>query len=189
MCLPLQQEIEMTAMMKWLQRWMKGNLHRMINVEQLRLFCASRWPAELGATHGVEHWDRVAQFGAMLYREGADMDVIQAFAYLHDTERMNNGRDLDHGKRAAALIDTIRRTELQELSDEQIAKLKRACELHTIEHRTGDITIDICFDADRMDLLRVGIVPSPARMATEQGAALVADAGYSDWYYTNFGKR
>ena len=71
---------------------------------------------------------------------------------------------------------------MKELSDEQIAKLKRACELHTIQHRTGDMTIDICFDSDRMDLLRVGILPVPERMATKQGAELVGNPNYSDDY-------
>lgn len=151
--------------------------------EKLRLFSMSRWPEDLGITHGVEHWDRVAKFGQMLYQEGADMDVIMAFAYLHDAERINNWEDIQHGQRASKLIDTIRHTQLEALSDEQIDKLKRACELHTIEHRTGDITIDICFDADRMDLPRVGIFPSPERMATRKGAELVAIPQYGDFYH------
>lgn len=151
--------------------------------ENLRLFSMSRWPEDLGTTHGVDHWDRVAKFGRMLYQEGADMDVILAFAYLHDAERMHNGRDINHGQRASGLIDAIRHTQLEALSDEQIAKLKRACELHTIQHRTGDITIDICFDADRMDLPRVGIIPDPQRMATKQGAELVANLQYDEFYY------
>ena len=151
--------------------------------ENLRFFSLSRWPEDLGTTHGVDHWDRVAKFGRMLYQEGADMDVILAFAYLHDAERMHNGRDINHGQRASGLIDAIRHTQLEALSDEQIAKLKRACELHTIQHRTGDITIDICFDADRMDLPRVGIIPDPQRMATKQGAELVANPQYDEFYY------
>lgn len=151
--------------------------------EELRLFSMSRWPEDLGTTHGVDHWDRVARFGKILYQEGADMDVILAFAYLHDVERMHNGRDINHGQRASGLIDAIRCTQLEALSDEQIAKLKRACELHTIQHRTGDITIDICFDADRMDLPRVGITPSPQRMATKLGAELVENPQYDEFYY------
>ena len=151
--------------------------------EDLRLFSMSRWPEDMGRTHGVEHWDRVAKFGRMLYQEGADMDVILAFAYLHDAERMSNGRDINHGQRASGLIDTIRHTQLEALSDEQIAKLKRACELHTIQHRTGDLTIDICFDADRMDLPRVDITPSQKRMATKKGAELVANPQYDMLYH------
>ena len=61
-------------------------------------------------------------------------------------------------------------------------KLKQTCELHTIKHRTGDITIDACFDADRMDLFRVGIKPLPDRMATLHGAYLVANPNYEVYY-------
>lgn len=145
-------------------------------LEDLREFCVNRWPEEMGVIHGVGHWDRVAQFGKMLYQEGADMDVIMCFAYLHDSERINNSVDDEHGFRASLFIDTIRDTYLKALSDEQIATLKMACEMHTVVPRTGDITVNICFDSDRMDLLRVGIMPLPERMATRQGAELVADS-------------
>lgn len=167
--------------MRWLRDILE-NGHSNVDVEALRRFSDSRWPEKMGRTHGVEHWDRVARFGQLLYQEGADLDVILAFAYLHDSERMNNGRDINHGKRASRLIDTIRHTKLQNMTDEQIAKLKKACELHTIAHRTGDLTIDICFDADRMDLLRVRNRPLPHRMATQRGAELVADPHYEDFY-------
>ena len=156
--------------------------HRSFDYEKIRIYSASRWPEDMGETHGLEHWDRVAMFGRMLYQEGADMDVVLAFAYLHDSERRNNARDIKHGARASKLIDSIRHTKLRDLSDEQIYKLKRACELHTIAHKTGDITIDICFDADRMDLLRVGNMPDPKRMATKRGAELVSNPDYEDFY-------
>ena len=149
---------------------------------RLHSFSMKRWPKDMGETHGVEHWDRVARFGRMLHQEGVDMDVVLAFAYLHDSERKDNAEDIEHGKRASLLIDRIRETELRALNDEQIAKLKRACEFHTIEHRTDDLTIDTCFDADRMDLLRVGIMPDPKRMATKRGADLVADPYYENYY-------
>ena len=152
------------------------------SLAELREYCINRWPKELGTTHGVGHWDRVAKFGRMLYQEGADMNVVLAFAYLHDSERKDNGGDIEHGKRASKLIDTIRKTLLKELTDKQIEQLKRACELHTIEHKTGDITIDTCFDADRMDLLRVGIMPSADRMATKRGGELVSDPYYEIYY-------
>ena len=153
------------------------------NWDTLRLFCINRWPENLGAIHGMDHWDRVARFGQMLRQEEADMDVVTAFAYLHDSERENNAEDPDHGLRASKLIDAIRTSELKVLNDEQIEKLKRACELHTIQQSTGDPTIDICFDEDRMDLLRVGIMPLPERMATKQGAEMVGNPQYKELYY------
>ena len=151
-------------------------------LESLREFCVSRWPEKMGAIHGIEHWDRVAMFGKMLYQERADKDVIACFAYLHDSERKDNGLDMEHGLRASLFIDTIRDSYLKSLSDEQIETLKTACEMHTVVPRTGDITVNICFDSDRMDLLRVGILPIPERMATKQGAELVGNPNYGDDY-------
>lgn len=144
------------------------------DVQALRQFAINRWPREMGSTHGVSHWDRVARNGERLYVEGADRDVIAAFAYLHDSQRCSNGPDLEHGPRAARFVDTIRHTYLQSFSNRQISLLKRACELHTVRRRTGNITVDICFDADRLDLTRVGITPNPRRMATALGARLAA---------------
>ena len=167
--------------MSWIDKYL-NNRQNLLDIKELRSFCISRWPKELGTIHGIEHWDRVARFGKMLYQEGADMEVVLAFAYLHDSQRINNGYDIDHGKRASKFIDSIRHTKLTSLNDVQIEKLKKACELHTIKHKTGDLTIDICFDADRMDLLRVGIKPSPDRMATLHGAELVADPYYEVYY-------
>lgn len=48
----------------------------------------------------------------------------------------------------------------------------QACRLHTSALRTGNPTIDACFDADRLDLGRVGVTPDPDRMATEKGKEL-----------------
>lgn len=36
-------------------------------------------------------------------------------------------------------------------------------------------TIDACFDADRLDLGRVGITPDPEKMATERGKELAGN--------------
>ena len=141
-----------------------------------------RWPEELGTMHGVEHWDRVAHFGRFLYEEGADMDVIMVFAYLHDSRRLYNDEDEGHGLRASELVDEIRDSYLEMLDSEQIEILKRACELHNTVHKTGNKTIDICFDADRMDLQRVGILPMPERMATKRGAEIVSNPRYKDNY-------
>lgn len=85
---------------------------RRFNWERLREFCVQRWPDSLGVTHGVDHWDRVAIFGRMLFVDGVDMEVVMAFAYLHDLERINNDIDENHGERASKLIDAIRYTEL-----------------------------------------------------------------------------
>lgn len=137
-------------------------------------FALNDW--KLGKTHGLPHWKRVERNGILLSmqnncrRDDINIRVVRYFAYLHDKCRLNNGRDLGHGSRAADMIPTIRTTILRELTDEEIILLERACRYHTTERRTGNPTIDVCFDADRLDLGRVGIRPNPKLMATEQGA-------------------
>lgn len=107
------------------------------------------------------------------------MEVVQCFAYLHDVERQSDGYDVEHGPRAAELIDQIRDSVLSFLDDKQIGLLKDACTFHTTCPRTGNPTIDACFDSDRLDLPRAGIIPDPAQMATKEGAEMAA-MSYND---------
>ena len=44
--------------------------------KRLREYSIKRWPEWMGTTHSIEHWDRVAKFGRMLYRKGVYMDDI-----------------------------------------------------------------------------------------------------------------
>ena len=39
--------------------------------------------------------------------------------------------------------------------------------MHTEGYLDGDITVQTCWDADRLDLGRVGIVPQPEKLCTE----------------------
>ena len=119
--------------------------------------------------HGVDHWDRVYNNGQRLLTHEVRPIVVGLFAYLHDSCRIDDGEDLDHGPRAADYIEVIRDSLLKEVCDEDIELLKKACRLHTVVEKTGNPTIDACFDADRLDLGRVGIDPDPDRMATEKG--------------------
>lgn len=141
---------------------------------QVRTFAIDGW--RLGQTHGISHWQRVERNGIMLsmqdgaLRDGVSIKVVRFFAYLHDKCRIDDWEDMEHGVRAADMIPSIRETVLQELTDEEVALLADACRYHTTRHRTGNPTIDICFDADRLDLGRVDIMPDPERMATPQGA-------------------
>ena len=139
------------------------------HIEKLRDFAIGHTQLRKGSIHGVSHWDRVARNAELLMSDGVDMLVVKSFAYVHDIERVNEHEDLQHGPRAAKLVDDIRSTVLDFLNDRQIAQLKEACRLHTTTWRTEDATVDACFDADRLDLGRVGITPDPDRMATQKG--------------------
>ena len=144
------------------------------DIWEVKDFALNGW--ELGETHGLPHWQRVERNGILLslengkIREDINIKVVRFFAYLHDKCRLDNWTDIEHGVRAADMLSTIRNTILKDFTDEEVSLLEKACRYHTTEHRTGIPTIDVCFDADRLDLGRVGIVPNPKRMATEQGA-------------------
>ena len=55
-----------------------------------------------------------------------------------------------------------------EALDEEYSKLSD----DELRHKTDDATVNACFDADRLDLGRVGITPNPDKMATVQGRIL-----------------
>ena len=145
------------------------------NIEKVRAFAIEHTIMGKGSIHGIDHWDRVARNGEALHVPGADMEVVLCFAYLHDVERRTDAYDVEHGPKAAELIGNIRESVLGFLDDKQIGLLKDACTFHTTVPRTGNPTIDTCFDADRLDLPRVGIVPDPDRMATKEGAEIACN--------------
>jgi uncharacterized protein len=117
--------------------------------------------------HGVTHWARVLENGLRLAGEtGANADVVRLFAVLHDSRRVNEWTDPEHGPRAAAFAATLR-GRLFDLSDREFLLLHRACSGHTHERTHPDVTVQTCWDADRLDLGRVGITPHPSRLCTD----------------------
>ena len=59
------------------------------------------------------------------------------------------------------------RGRLFDLTDHEFHLLHRACAGHTHERTHLDVTIQTCWDADRLDLGRVGITPHPKYLGTE----------------------
>jgi uncharacterized protein len=117
--------------------------------------------------HGVAHWARVFENGIRLAEEtGAIVEVVRLFAVLHDSRRVNEDTDPDHGPRAAEFARTLR-GRLFDLSEREFLLLHRACAGHTHERTHPDVTIQTCWDADRLDLGRVGITPHPNRLCTK----------------------
>ncbi len=163
------------------------------DILEVRSYALKDW--KLGETHGLSHWQRVERNGILLslengrIREDINIKVVRFFAYLHDKCRLNDWADLEHGVRAAEMLSTIRYTILKDFTDEEIALLGKACRYHTTELRTGNPTIDVCFDADRLDLCRVGIAPNPKRMATKQGAYYAANIYLVDKHVLKYEKK
>lgn len=138
----------------------------MISQELIRLILA-QYVLPWEGIHGVPHWARVLENGRRLLRvTGARSDVVELFAIFHDSQRTNEGIDDGHGRRGAELARELRGI-VYELADEDFNLLIQACDLHTEGHLDGDITVQTCWDADRLDLGRVGITPREDKLCTE----------------------
>ena len=116
--------------------------------------------------HGISHWARVRDNGLQLARlTGAHTDVVELFAYLHDSKRLIDGVDRDHGRKAAEFIRSLHGS-LVVLSDEDLGLLVFACECHSDGLTEADVTVQTCWDADRLDLGRIGIRPQARFLCT-----------------------
>jgi len=117
--------------------------------------------------HGLSHWARVLENGRRLAPlEGADTDIVELFAVFHDACRMSEGSDRGHAGRGAQLARMLHGAWFV-LDDARFALFVTACEEHTAGLTEADISIQVCWDADRLDLLRVGKRPKPGLLCTE----------------------
>jgi len=129
--------------------------------------------------HGVSHWARVRENGLKLSNTtNARKDVIELFAFLHDSKRVNDGLDPNHGCRAAYYAASLR-NKVFSIDNEGFELLQQACTGHSDGLMTADITVQTCWDADRLDLGRVGIRPEPNRLCT----LAAKDSGMLEWAY------
>lgn len=117
--------------------------------------------------HGAGHWSRVLKNGLLIAeKEGARTDVIWLFAFLHDHMRENDCEERMHGLWAVNnAYDNLKGTYF-DIDDLGWTLLARAMELHSDGFVAGNITVQACWDADRLDLGRVGVIPDPARLCT-----------------------
>jgi uncharacterized protein len=124
--------------------------------------------------HGPKHWRNVESTILLIAPQtGADVDIGRLFAIFHDCCRLDDGGDADHGPRAAAFLQELIGSE-RILSAPQADALIYAVHHHTFGMISDDPTIGSCWDADRLDLGRVGIVPSAKMMSTSAGKEIAA---------------
>jgi uncharacterized protein len=134
---------------------------------------------EAGGVHGVAHWRRVEQHGLWLAsRTEVDVLVVRLFAWFHDSKRVNDYTDPDHGRRGAEYAVSLR-GQFFGLDDAAMEKLVYACTWHTDRDFTDDLTIGACWDADRLDLGRVGVLPSPEFMNTPFGREVAQTGSFA----------
>ena len=138
-----------------------------INLSPIIRAILDEYALPVNGDHGVTHWARVLENGMRLAEEtGAIVEVVSLFAVLHDSRRVNECTDPDHGQRGADFAVELR-GQLFDLPDDDFNLLYRACVGHTQEWTHPNITIQTCWDSDRLDLGRVGITPHPSRLCTE----------------------
>jgi uncharacterized protein len=132
---------------------------------------------DLDGLHGEAHWARVRENGLRLAKlTGADPLIVESFAYLHDCQRRNDGFDRDHGRRAAAFVKTLEPT-LLPLSGRRRQLLIYACAYHSDGQTQAPLSVQVCWDSDRLDLGRINIEPDPAYLCT----AAARDPALIEW--------
>ena len=139
--------------------------------------------------HGKPHWDQVLVNAEEIADKMAARDkyvntkILFAFAMIHDSQRFDEDEDIYHGTRAANWIGA-HRTAVQdyfELDRVETNTLRFAVALHSDglitadEHGLYKNTIEACWDADRLDLPRVGVEVDPARLCTDEAREILSE--------------
>jgi uncharacterized protein len=131
-------------------------------------FLAGKYQLDHNGYHGIEHWLRVLINGRIISAEtGADLKVVEYFAVLHDVMRNEENADTQHGNRGANFATQIR-YDWVHLDDLQFDQLIEAIKYHSFGRLTRDITVQSCWDADRLDLGRVGLKPNKTYLGTSK---------------------
>jgi len=132
---------------------------------------------QAGTLHGPGHWEQVERNAVKLAKRtpGCDLEVARLFAILHDCRRQNEGSDGMHGERAADFAQDLHDKGMLDIDLEQLAKLKYAMQFHNAGMVNHDPTIGVCWDADRLDLPRVGTRPVAEMLCTQAGKDIMKD--------------
>ncbi len=78
----------------------KSPPHATIRLQQLVQMILDQFVLNVHGIHGISHWARVLENGRKLAQQtGADVEVVELFAILHDAKRLKEGTDREHGVR------------------------------------------------------------------------------------------
>lgn len=123
---------------------------------------------DLDGIHGPAHWLRVRVNGLALaaMTPGACVEVVELFALLHDSRREDEWHDLGHGERAGGFARLLAEGGLLLLDAARLDLLVRACAGHEHGRVSADPTIGCCWDADRLELSRLGHRPIARLLST-----------------------
>jgi len=149
------------------------NIGKMTITEKLLDSLKSQFLLGDNGFHGWSHWLRVLENGRRLAPlTGANLKVVELFSVFHDSQRENEGFDPGHGQRGADFAVEMRGRWF-EASDQEMDLLYQACALHAKGLTQADVTLQTCWDADRLDLGRVGIAPRIDRLCTPAAKKII----------------
>jgi hypothetical protein len=138
--------------------------------------------------HGPAHWARVHRFGLALGRglelNQSAMRCIEVFSWTHDLARVDDGGGRVHALDGADYLYEVAPEVFPALDPQELGVISRA-----IRHHSDGLTADVawrqgllsgcdwkpetvvlvtgcCWDADRLDLLRLGRKPRADKMST-----------------------
>jgi uncharacterized protein len=133
----------------------------MLNLKPIVHAILAQYTLPLGGIHGIAHWARVLETGVRLSKvTGANIEVVHLFAVFHDSKRMTEEIDLSHGLRGARFAAELY-GKLFDLNESDFDLLFVACAGHMDRPIDDDVTVQTCWDADRLDLGRIGAKIDP----------------------------
>lgn len=120
---------------------------------------AGQFQLDLKGVYGIAHWLRVVINGRMIAKYlDVNLKVIELFALIHDSRRWNHLSDINHGLRAADFCNSLNGKWFA-ANETEMRLLRTACRYHSDGKLHPNLTVQTCWDADRLDLGRVDIEP------------------------------
>jgi uncharacterized protein len=138
-----------------------------LDLDGILLEVGAQFTLDWDGIHGFPHWERVHRHAVRIARlRDGSLPVVELFAILHDSCRENENRDPEHGPRAAEFARSLAGTHF-ELPKKELSELCIAIRDHSRGRVSTNVNIQTCWDADRLDLGRVGIKPDPRFLSKE----------------------
>lgn len=140
------------------------------------------------AIHGVAHWTRVHRYGLLLAESLQLSDdekmAVALFAWTHDLARTDDGGGNQHAIDGAKYVEVITQKIFDNFPDHILDIVRSAIRYHSdgmcAEEALHEFPMEkystfsrdeilnilgCCWDADRLDLLRLGIIPKASHMS------------------------
>lgn len=139
--------------------------------------------------HGVAHWTRVHRYGLLLAEtlelSESEKIAVALFGWTHDLARTDDGGGNQHSIDGAEYVAHVTNTLFSDFPKDTLTIVQNAIRYHSDGMNAEEAlyslslandsswsrsailnTIGCCWDADRLDLLRLGIVPRESKMST-----------------------